>query len=232
MGDSSSSSATKRKRSKFVLVAFGICVLVAIAFFGITNAVVVSKASEVFVSSDEAADYDADAIIVLGAQVYPDGTPSWVLQDRLDNAIALYKNGAAPKILMSGDHGTVEYDEVRAMKQYAMNAEVPAEDVFCDHAGFSTYETMHRAKNVFGANRVIISTQAYHLHRALYDAMGLGLEAVGVPAEGHTFTQQLMWDIREIPARSKDLVKVMIQAPPTFGGDPIDLSGSGNVTDD
>lgn len=229
--DETSRQKPKHKRFRAVLISLGICVLVAAAFFGITNAVVMSKASDAIVSAEDAANYDADAIIVLGAQVDPDGKPSWVLQDRLDGAIELYKQGAAPKILMSGDHGTVEYDEVRAMKQYAIDAGVPAEDVFCDHAGFSTYETMHRAKNVFGANRVIISTQEYHLYRALYDAMGMGLEAVGVPSTGHVFDQQLIWDIREIPARSKDLMKVAIGAPPTFGGEPIDLSGSGNVTD-
>lgn len=230
--ESKSQSARPRRRGlRIALVALAGCIVLAVAFFGITNAVVVSRASEVIVSADEAAGYDADAIIVLGAQVKPDGNPSGVLRDRLDNAIALYKAGAAPKIIMSGDHGTVEYDEVRSMKQYAIDAGVPADDVFCDHAGFSTYESMHRAKNVFGAERVVVSTQTYHLYRALYDALGMGLDAVGVPADNRTFTQQIIWDIREIPARSKDLVKVAIQAPPTFGGDPISLDGPGSVTD-
>lgn len=224
-------SQSKRKWLKIALNLVGVCILASAVFFGITNVIVFGKTSDAIVSADEASDYNADAIIVLGAQVEPDGTPSWVLQDRLDNAIELYKRGAAPKILMSGDHGTVEYDEVRAMKQYAIDAGVPAEDVFCDHAGFSTYETMYRAKNVFGAGRVIISTQQYYLYRALYDAMGLGLDALGVPAQGYVFDQQLIWDIREIPARSKDVVQVIVKAPPTFGGEPIDLSGSGNVTD-
>lgn len=220
-----------RRRLRIALIALAACIALAAAFFGITNAIVVSRASEAIVTADEAASYDADAIIVLGAQVKPDGNPSGVLRDRLDNAIALYKAGAAPKIIMSGDHGTVDYDEVRAMKQYAIDAGVPADDVFCDHAGFSTYESMHRAKNVFGAERVIVSTQTYHLYRALYDALGMGLDAVGVPADNRTFTQQIIWDIREIPARSKDLVKVAIQAPPTFGGEPISLDGPGSVTD-
>lgn len=221
----------RHRRLRIALIVLAACVTLAVAFFGITNAIVVGRASEAIVTAEEAADYDADAILVLGAQVNSDGNPSWVLQDRLDNAIALYRAGAAPKIIMSGDHGTVGYDEVRAMKQYAINAGVPADDIFCDHAGFSTYESMHRAKNVFGAKRVVVSTQNYHLYRALYDALGLGLDAVGVPAEGHTFKQQLLWDVREIPARSKDLVKVAIQAPPTFGGDPISLDGPGSVTD-
>lgn len=215
-----------------VLAVLGACVVLAAVAFGITNAVVIGKASEVIVPADDAADHDADAILVLGALVNPDGSPSWILQDRLDNAIELYKAGAAPKLIMSGDHGTAEYDEVKAMKQYAIDNGVPSEDIFCDHAGFSTYESMHRAKNVFGADSLIVSTQTYHLYRALYDALGLGIDAVGVSSDRRTFDQQLLWDLREIPARSKDLVKTAIQAPPTFGGDPIDLNQSGDVTND
>ena len=91
---------------------------------------------------------------------------------------------------------------------------------------------MHRAKNVFGAEKVIISTQSYHLSRALYDALGVGMDAIGVPSDLHTYHQQLIWDTREAPARTKDLFMVLAQAPPTYGGEPIDLHGSGNVTDD
>lgn len=214
-----------------LFVALGIIIVMA-TVLGATNATVISTASPRIVSAEEAAQSDADAIIVLGALVYPDGTPSDILKDRLDNAIALYEAGAAPKIIMSGDHGTTSYDEVKHMKAYAVEKGVPAEDIFCDHAGFSTYETMHRAKNVFGAERVIISTQTYHLYRALYDAVGVGMEAVGVPSDFHTFQQQLMWNVREMPARTKDVLMVATNAQPTFGGEPIDLKGSGTVTDD
>lgn len=221
----------RSKGLRVIVYAIAACLVAAIAFFGITNAIVIGTASEHITTTDEVAGREADAIIVLGAYVHPDGRPSDILRDRLDNAITLYQAGAAPKIIMSGDHGTVSYNEVRAMKQYAVDRGVPAEDIFCDHAGFSTYETMHRAKNVFGAERVIISTQTYHLYRALYDALGVGLDAGGVPAEFHTFKEQLIWDLREIPARSKDLIMVAVKAPPTFGGEPISLDQPGNVTD-
>ena len=105
----------------------------------------------------------------------PDGEGQY-----LDDGIALYFAGAAPKIIMSGDNSTVSYNEVKAMKDYAVAQGVPSEDVFCDHAGFSTYESMYRAKHVFGAERIVVATQTYHLYRALYAASGLGLEAVGV----------------------------------------------------
>ncbi len=225
-------SLWKRSRALRVVVIVALCCIAAGAIFiGATNAVVMGTASERMVTQEQVADRNADAIIVLGAFVKPDGTPSDILKDRLDNAIELYNAGAAPKIIMSGDHGTIPYNEVQAMKQYAVDRGVPADDIFCDHAGFSTYETMHRAKNVFGAERVAVSTQTYHMYRALYDALGVGLDAVGVPADRHVFEQQLMWDLREIPARSKDFIQVLTEAPPTFGGEPISLNQSGNVTD-
>ena len=159
------------------------CVLAVAAVVAATNAVTVLATKDRIVSAEAAASFDADAIVVLGASVYADGTPSGILQDRLDDGIALYFAGAAPKIIMSGDNSTVSYNEVKAMKDYAVAQGVPSEDVFCDHAGFSTYESMYRAKHVFGAERIVVATQTYHLYRALYAASGLGLEAVGVPSD-------------------------------------------------
>lgn len=219
----------KHPKARMAVICVAGLFAAAILFLGITNAVVVGTASSRFVSADEAAD--ADAIVVLGAYVHPDGTPSDLLRDRLDSAIALYKANAAPKIIMSGDHGTTSYNEVQGMKRYAIEQGVPAEDIFCDHAGFSTYDTMHRAKSIFGAERIIISTQTYHLYRALYDAQGQGLDALGVPSDLHSYQQQIIWDIREAPARTKDMLMTLFGAAPTLGGSPISLDQSGNVTD-
>ena len=203
------------------------CVLVVAA----TNAVTVLATKDRIVSAEAAASFGADAIVVLGASVYADGTPSGILQDRLDDGIALYFAGAAPKIIMSGDNSTVSYNEVKAMKDYAVAQGVPSEDVFCDHAGFSTYESMYRAKHVFGAERIVVATQTYHLYRALYAAGGLGLEAVGVPSDYREYAHQLQYDVREIPARTKDFFKTLLRVPSTFVGDPISLDQSGDVTE-
>ena len=150
------------------------CIAVVAIVVGATNALVVLTTEDDIVSVDEASGYQADAIVVLGASVFADGTPSTILQDRLDCGIALYKAGAAPKIIMSGDNSTEHYNECAAMKRYAIAQGVPSEDIFCDHAGFSTYESMYRAKNVFGCSRVVVATQTYHLYRALYSAHALG----------------------------------------------------------
>lgn len=207
------------------------CILVVVAVFAVTNVVTVATTKEHIVEPQAAEGYNADAIVVLGASVFADGTPSGILQDRLDDGIELYKAGVAPKLIMSGDNSTVSYNEVKAMKDYAISQGVPSQDIFCDHAGFSTYESMYRAKNVFGAERIVVATQTYHLYRALYAAQGLGLEAIGVASDYHDYSKQFQYDMREIPARTKDFFKTLFKAPSTFVGDPISLNQSGDVTD-
>lgn len=207
------------------------CILAAVAVVAVTNIVTVTTTKDHIVDMAAAESLEADAIVVLGASVFADGTPSGILQDRLDDGIALYKAGVAPKLIMSGDNSTVSYNEVKAMKDYAIAQGVPSQDIFSDHAGFSTYESMYRAKYVFGAERIVVATQTYHLYRALYAAQGLGMEAVGVPSDYHDYSKQLQYDIREIPARTKDFFKTLLKAPSTFVGDPISLDQSGDVTD-
>ena len=215
---------------RLLAAVLAIAFAVVLVFAG-TNAAAILTTQDDIVDQQAAASLDADAIIVLGASVYPDGTPSGILQDRLDDGIALYFAGAAPKIIMSGDNGTESYNECWAMKQYAISQGVPSEDVFCDHAGFSTYETMYRARHVFGADRVVIATQTYHLYRAVYDAQGVGMEAIGVPSDYGEYVNQSWYDFREIFARTKDFFQVLMKTPSTFVGDPISLDQSGDVTD-
>lgn len=207
------------------------CVLAVAVVVAATNIATVATTKDRIVNAEAAAALDADAIVVLGASVFADGTPSGILQDRLDDGIDLYKSGVAPKLIMSGDNSTVSYNEVKAMKDYAVSKGVPSEDVFCDHAGFSTYESMYRAKHVFGAERIVVATQTYHLYRALYAANGLGMEALGVPSDYRAYAHQTQYDIREVPARTKDFFKTLFQVPSTFVGDPIPLNQSGDVTE-
>lgn len=204
--------------------------LAIVAVFAVTNVVTIVGSKGSIVSADEASISSADAIVVLGASVFADGTPSGILQDRLDDGIALYFAGVAPKLIMSGDNGTESYNEVRVMKQYAIAQGVPSEDIFCDHAGFSTYESMYRAKYVFGCQRIVVATQTYHLYRALWSAKSLGMQATGVPSDYHEYQKQLQYDIREVPARTKDFFKALFRVPSTYVGDAISLDQDGDVT--
>ena len=223
----------KSKKIKIVVASLLVlCIVSIVALFSI-NAYVKSSTEDMIISSQEASQLkDVSCIVVLGCQVHDDGTPSAILSDRLTRAIELYNLGVAPKIIMSGDHGRVEYDEVNAMKQYAIDNGVPSENVFMDHAGFSTYETMYRAKEIFDAKKIVVVTQEYHLYRSLYIANKLGIEAYGVSSDYVTYSGQYMRDIREVLARNKDFFKVIFKPEPTFLGDVIPVSGNGDATND
>ncbi|QIB69196.1 SanA protein [Aminipila butyrica] len=169
----------------------------------------------------------AECILVLGAGLKPDGTPNHMLEDRLETAFALYKSGAAPKLLLSGDHGRNEYDEVNAMKRYMLEHGVPKKDIFLDHAGFSTYDSMYRAKAVFKVNSVIVVTQRYHQYRALYLAEKLDYKAYGVCSDQGVYRGQGMRTIREILARNKDFFKGILKPAPAYTGAAVPISGSG-----
>jgi len=133
---------------------------------------------------------------------------------------------------MSGDHGRPGYNEVAAMKQHAIDAGIPSSDIFMDHAGFSTYESLYRARDVFEADRMIIVTQEYHLYRALYVAERLGLDAYGVASDYHTYRGQAFRECREMLARCKDFCMALFQPKPTFLGEAIPISGNGDLTND
>lgn len=218
------------KRRKPLLILLILLAAGVLAVF-IPNAVVLCATRSAIVSPETAADFGADCILVLGAGVREDGSPSLMLRERIEAGVNLYRSGAAPKLLMSGDHGTKGYDEVNCMKSEALARDVPAADIFLDHAGFSTYESVYRAQAIFRAKKVVIVTQAYHLPRALYVARVLGLDAVGVACDTQRYFGQLYRDARELLARDKDFVKSLLRLPPTYLGETIDLSGSGEVTD-
>jgi len=175
---------------------------------------------------------DVDCILVLGCQVKNNGQPSDMLSDRLRRGIELYEQGTSPKIIMSGDHGRKEYDEVNTMKQVAVESGIPSNDIFMDHAGFSTYESLYRAKEIFGADKLVIVTQKYHLYRALYIAKKLGIEAYGVSADYRMYWGQSNREAREILARCKDFAKVIFKPKPTYLGEIIPISGDGDMTND
>ena len=155
-----------------------------------------------------------------------------MLEDRLLEGIKLYQNNVSSKIIMSGDHGQEEYDEVNIMKNYAIQKGVPSEDIFMDHAGFSTYESIYRARDIFQAKKIVIVTQKYHLYRTLYIANKLGLEAYGVGSDPRQYVGATFREIREIFARDKDFFKCIFKPKPTYLGDTIPVSGNGDITND
>lgn len=206
-----------------LLILMGIIAVISIDRFVVLTA-------EKYIYEENIDIEDLDCILVLGCAVWGGDTPSPMLADRLDKAIELYEAGVAPKIIVSGDHGDLYYDEVSVMWQYCIDAGVPSEDIFRDHAGFSTYESMYRAKAVFDVEKMVVVTQQYHLYRAVYSARALGVAAYGVSADDIEYTGQLYREVREILARVKDFAFVIIDVQPSFLGDTIPVSGDGNIT--
>ena len=224
---------TKKKTLCRLLSIFLCLCILGITALTVINSIVKLSTGDQIISSEEAAKLeDIDCILVLGCFVKDDGRPSDMLFDRLTRGVELYNLGAAPKLLMSGDHGREEYDEVAAMKQFAIDEGIPSEDVFMDHAGFSTYESIYRAKEIFQADKILIVTQEYHLYRALYIANQLGVEAYGVSSDYHTYVGQFMRDFREMLARVKDCATCIFKPEPTYLGDAIPIFGDGNLTND
>ena len=168
-----------------------------------------------------------EVALVLGASVYR-GKPSPVLAERADVAVALYRANKVSKILVTGDNGTLFYDEVTPVRKYLLGAGIPSQDIFLDHAGFDTYSSMYRAREVFLARSLTIVTQDFHLPRALWIARRLGLDAYGIVAAGGENSPSDY--IREIPAAIKALLNVFTDRQPKYLGPTIPLSGNGEET--
>lgn len=174
----------------------------------------------------------AQAALVLGALVFPDGGVSDMVADRLITAYDLYQRGLVSKILVSGDHGHTDYDEVNTMRRWLEARGVPTADIFMDHAGFNTYNSMVRARAVFQVQSAIVITQRFHLPRALYLARAEGLQVQGVVADRQVYRGAAYYEWRETVARIKAFTDVLLHSPPVFLGPIIPITGDGRATHD
>ncbi len=221
---------TKPSKKKRVLRTLAVLMLLAVLLPLATSYYVMASTENQIITLEEAADLNADTILVLGARVWDNGQPSGILKDRINTGVDLYEAGASERLLMSGDHGQDEYDEVNAMKDFAIEQGVAPSVIFMDHAGFSTYESLYRARDIFQVKTVVIVTQTYHLYRALYIARALGLDAYGVSCDRRDYNPYILFSVREIFARCKDFLYSIFQPLPTYLGDVIPITGDGSAT--
>jgi len=198
-------------------------------FFGVQIYIV--QLTKSYILSDVSTAPESDAVMILGARVYNNGKPSPILRDRLDYGYELYAQGKAKKILVSGDHGRKDYDEVNIMKDYLMEKGVPREDIFMDHAGFNTYDSMYRARDIFEIETLLICTQNFHIARAVYIARDMGIDAYGYPCEDKPIYSMAQLKLRESLARVKAVMDTTVKRKPKYLGDTIPISGSGVLTD-
>ncbi len=223
-----------KKFFRFILKVFSAILRVVLAFalicLAMNGAICISSYNKVVSDADGLDGVTNDCIVVLGCAVYSDGSLSAMLQERLDKAIELYFAGAAPKILMTGDHSGEYYNEVGPMKEYAVSKGVPAKDIYVDHYGINTYDSIWRAANTFGLKKIIIVSQRYHLYRSVYCAEYLGMTAYGVASDTAVYAHQFNREVRELISRTKIFVFRFIQPEAKYSGDTINMEESGNNT--
>ncbi len=157
--------------------------------------------------------------IVFGAGLWRDGSPTPILQDRVETGAKLYFAGKIEKILMTGDNSLVEYNEPEAMRQYALKLGVPDADIVLDYAGRRTYDSCYRARHIFLLTDAILITQKFHLARALFLCNALGLDGVGVEAANRQYRKSslLFWNLRELPATLTAFMDVITRPLPILG---------------
>ena len=206
-------------------------IMLFISFLGIYFINIhIIKSSQGFIYSDVKRLPEKTAVLVLGAQVY-EGELSVVLEDRVNAGVDIYLAGKVKKIILSGHHGKQNYDEVNTMRKYILTKfpQISQQDIFMDHAGFDTYDSVYRAKEIFEANNLIIVTQNFHISRAVFLARNLGVDAVGfsVSEDKYNIVLRNQWKVREYLARVKAFFNILLGAKPTYGGEKIPVFGDG-----
>ena len=224
-----------KKNLKKLLLSVGI-MLALLSFFAVAINIYIIKSTEKYVFAEIADLPSKQAVLVLGAHV-SGNTLSPVLQDRVIAGVEIYKKGKVKKILLSGDHGKIDYDEVNAMREFVLEQNpgiVKPEDIFMDHAGFDTYDSVVRAKEVFSAESLIIVTQKFHINRAVYLARMIGLDAVGFAVDETKYQKNIRdsWYLRESLSRVKAFMDILMGSKPKYLGEKIPLSGDGRKTND
>ena len=211
-------------RVKFLLLILAAVFALTATVFAASYAVI-NIESGGFIYSDANKLPNAQVVMILGAAILKSGELSPVLRDRVDMAIAVYKKGLVSKILVTGDNSSLDHNEVSPVKKYLLKSGILEQDIFLDHAGFDTYSSMYRARDVFQIKSMIVVSQGFHLPRAVYIARHLGMTAYGMEADrGHYLFRN---DIREMFGDVKALSNLTFGRQPKYLGKVIPITGDG-----
>ncbi len=191
-----------------------VCAMLILSPFLLSGMVRLAVAEQIYEEDTLPETYDV--ILILGCGVKENGEPSDMLEDRLKTGASLYQAGAAPKVLLSADHESDDYNEIAVMKKFCLDAGIPEEAILCDRYGLSTYDSIVRAVSLLNIDSAIVVTQKYHLYRALYIADKMGMEAVGVDADIRTYRLQWYRNLREVLARCKDFYATQCDILPKY----------------
>jgi SanA protein len=224
--------AMKMRRVRFTVIVCA-CFCGAAGLGSLIINIAMVKGTEKYIYRDIEAVPRKTAVLVLGSQIRA-GAPSPVLRDRVEGGIELMRRGKGRKLLLSGDHGQRYYDEVNAMRLYVLGSapDIYEEDIFLDHAGFNTWDSMYRARDVFEVKDLLIVTQDFHISRAVAMARSLGLDAAGYSLNQDRFRGPTLryWNFREYFARVKAFLSIIFKPRPKYLGDKIPITGDGRQT--
>lgn len=219
----------RRFRKRRVAIVFVLIMMIAVLLGPISYVWYVSR--DVRTSPSAISSLESrPAIIVFGAGVWPDGTPTPYLQNRLDTALQVYQANKVQKILVSGDNSTEHYNEPVAMRNYLVQKGVPENAVVLDHGGLNTYDTCYRAKEIFGVKQAYLTTQAYHLPRAVMTCRVLGVESIGIAAQrqGRDYTASYL--LREMVSIYKAGIELVLRPEPLITGKPEPILFENQIT--
>lgn len=218
------------KKIKKLFLTSIILFLITIVIIRVTNNIVKSKTENVIYTQINDVPKTKVAII-FGAGINRD-KPSRYLKDRLDAGIALYKNNKVDKILLSGDNGRDEHDELTVMKLYCYKNGVDTNKIYVDYAGFDSYSTMYRAKHIFKVDTAILVSQKYHLNRCVYLGNQLGVKSYGYSANRGVYQGYRYYSFREKLSITKSVFDIMRNRKPKYLGKTVDVNGASNYTKD
>ena len=207
------------------IIHFTIFVIATSAIILLVTFQIIAIESRPYIYADIAALPLTQVALIPGAAILSNGNLSPVLKDRVDAAVRLYKAGKIEKILVSGDNSTLTYNEVNPVRNYLLTSGIPAEDIFLDHAGFDTYSSMYRARDIFQVSSITIVTQSFHLPRAIYVAHHLGIVAYGFNADSGRYLFKNY--VREWFADVKASIDIAHHRKPKYTGNIIPITGDG-----
>ncbi|RMB59471.1 hypothetical protein EAX61_07755 [Dokdonia sinensis] len=211
----------KLKILLFSLLAIG--GITVIFVYGLSSHIEKSTSEKIFAKAEDLPS--SYTVIVLGASVKANGNLSTILKDRVESALFLYNEGKVKRFLLSGDNGSKDYNEPKAMKAYLLERGVPEDHIFLDYAGFDTYDSLYRASAVFQVKDAIVVTQNFHLPRAIYIANDLGLNYVGYVGDKHIYSHEASNKKRELLANVKAYLELTFNKEPTYLGAKIPIDG-------
>jgi len=201
----------KFKKIKLIVIAILVVIFAAGTYALAVNFYIIGSSKPNTLTAEQTKELtDVDCVLVLGCGIRADGTPSHMLYERLKQGANVMTESGCKALLLSGDNSGESYNELAVMKEYSLKNGIDSDKIIIDDFGFSTYESIYNAREKFGAKKIIIITQSYHLPRALYIAKSLGVEAYGVAAWLPFYPAQIIWSGREVLARNKDFLKCMV----------------------